>query len=963
MPGIVVLTISFILQRASQMLVKKPKKPDSPGLSRTVNQAASPRQIVYGERKVGGVIFFMHTTRNEDDPPPPGGVSTIERNKFLHMAVAYAGHEIDGYRDTVLNDEIVPLTEPGGSAFAFASSGRYHGSNNDVSRSRLALRKLAGAPDQAADPQMLAIQATFDPNFPGTLWGPEHRAREHAYVYYRFGWNIDVFPNGVPSPSEILRGKRIFDPRNSLTLWSDNAALVTRDFLLDVKYGFGADATEVDDAEVAAAANVCDEQVPVAARSAEVTGDPATDVLSAADQASGFRLYRAMVVHVSSSGTLPAPLLAATDYYVIPLGRGAWQLAADLADARAGTAITLTDAGSGTHTLAAISELRYTCDAQYDTASEREAVLRGFAGAMAGRIAFSGGQWRLFAGAWRPPTTPTLDESDLAGPVTVQWRHKRRDLFNAVKGTHVGPDSDWTEDDFPPVVNAFYQTQDNGERRWNDIELPFTASPSMAQRIAKIELERNRQQITFRARFKLTALQLIAADTVGISHARYGWTDKLFEVEEWSFVEADDGGPALVIDCTLRETAAEVYDWAAGEETARDFAPDSSLEGALEPEIPGAPLVSEALYQGREGGGVKVKAVVTWAPAEDAFRRRYELDFKLSSETDWMPGPRVAPDILTAEVLDLEAGLYDFRVRMVNSLEVASAYSETLGFEILGLSAIPADMTGLTVSAIGGLALMRFDQHPDLDVRVGGEIHWRHSPLLAGALWTESTSIGEATPGQDTVATLPLKRGTYLAKARDSSKLFSANAASAVSKAGSAVSFSGLAQVNEHPDFLGAKSGVVAQDGFLFLAGAGLVDAIPDWDAVPSIDSFGGVASAGTYSFADMIDLASVKAVRLKSTQAVGVFQPQDLFDDRSDPMDSWENFDGADAGAVADSVIYAQETDDDPAASPTWSDWQRLDLAEFEARGFRFEARLSTSDPAYNIRVSQITIDAEEVI
>jgi hypothetical protein len=37
---------------------------------------------------------------------------------------------------------------------------------------------------------------------------------------------------------------------------------------------------------------------------------------------------------------------------------------------------------------------------------------------------------------------------------------------------------------------------DGGDRRWLDIQLPFTISWSMAQRLAKIELMRRRQQGT-----------------------------------------------------------------------------------------------------------------------------------------------------------------------------------------------------------------------------------------------------------------------------------------------------------------------------------------------------------------------------------------------------------------------------------------------------------------------------------
>jgi len=56
-------------------------------------------------------------------------------------------------------------------------------------------------------------------------------------------------------------------------------------------------------------------------------------------------------VRVSSTGTLPGGLAAATDYYVIKVSSTSIKLATSEANAIAGTAINLTSVGSGTHTV------------------------------------------------------------------------------------------------------------------------------------------------------------------------------------------------------------------------------------------------------------------------------------------------------------------------------------------------------------------------------------------------------------------------------------------------------------------------------------------------------------------------------------------------------------------------------------------------------------------------------------
>lgn len=76
---------------------------------------------------------------------------------------------------------------------------------------------------------------------------------------------------------------------------------------------------------------------------------PASDTLAVASNAD--KWLTGMKVRVSSSGTLPTGLVAATDYYVIRFTATSIKLATSLANALAGTAIDITAAGSGTHTV------------------------------------------------------------------------------------------------------------------------------------------------------------------------------------------------------------------------------------------------------------------------------------------------------------------------------------------------------------------------------------------------------------------------------------------------------------------------------------------------------------------------------------------------------------------------------------------------------------------------------------
>ena len=65
----------------------------------------------------------------------------------------------------------------------------------------------------------------------------------------------------------------------------------------------------------------------------------------------------------------------------------------------------------------------------------------------------------------------------------------------------------------------------------------------------------------------------------------------------------------------------------------------------------------------------------------------------------------------------------------------------------------------------------------------------------------------------------------------------------------------------------------------------------------------------------------------------------------------------------TGNAVLRVRATQNDPnGGSPTWTDWQRLDSAEFDARGFDFELDLKREDQSYSIRVSGLDVLAEQV-
>jgi hypothetical protein len=192
--------------------------------------AALDHQIIYGEARVGGVRVY--------------DASTGQDNNNLHRIIAFAGHEIDSYQAIYLNDEIVTLDGSGN----VTSPSRYNGF--------VRIKSYFGTDTQTADIDLV----TETNGLTDGRWTPDHKLQGIAYLYARFTYSADAFPNGLPSISATIRGKKVFDPRSSTTAWSNNPALCVRDYLTS-PYGLGQPSTRVAENLIITAANICDETV------------------------------------------------------------------------------------------------------------------------------------------------------------------------------------------------------------------------------------------------------------------------------------------------------------------------------------------------------------------------------------------------------------------------------------------------------------------------------------------------------------------------------------------------------------------------------------------------------------------------------------------------------------------------------------------------------------------------------
>lgn len=215
------------------------------GLLTNTRDAAAPQDIVYGEVRKGGSITYLEATGDD--------------NEYLHMILTLAGHEISSIDQIYLNDQEVTIS----SSTNFVTTSDWV---ND-SEPKVYIRKFLGSPNQNIYSDLNGI--ANGPDWQGKDDGDDvnFRGQGVACLYVRMKYNSDVFAQGIPLVTARIKGKKVFDPRDDTTGYSANAALCIRDYLVS-KYGLDADG-EIDDTSFETAANVCDENVSLAAGGTE----------------------------------------------------------------------------------------------------------------------------------------------------------------------------------------------------------------------------------------------------------------------------------------------------------------------------------------------------------------------------------------------------------------------------------------------------------------------------------------------------------------------------------------------------------------------------------------------------------------------------------------------------------------------------------------------------------------------
>ena len=288
------------------------------------------------------------------------------------------------------------------------------------------------------------------------------------------------------------------------------------------------------------------------------------------------------------------------------------------------------------------------------------------------------------------------------------------------------------------------------------------------------------------------------------------------------------------------------------------------------------------------------------------------------------------------EILNTEAGTYNFRVFSYNALNQPSANPAVLQFSAVGQTALPEDVQNLTLEPINDEQVrLRWTQTTSVDVKFGGAVYIRHSPRTDGTgTFANSNDLIEAISGIATEVTVPAKTGEYVLKFRDLQGNFSSGETSVILNVPSLREALTLPAIREQTAFSGNKTNVTVSSNQLTLTN-------------PASNS------TGSYTFANVLNLGATFSLKINAHIKSISANVSDQFDDIVS-LDLRGNFDGAAAEKVNAALFVRTSTD-----GSNFGSYNKFQSGTFRARAFDFKCEVETTDTNENILVQELGVDA----
>lgn len=214
---------------------------------RNVNtkESTKAREIVYGEIRKGGNILWQDVAGTN--------------NKYLYQITALAHDECQSIEKVYLDRELA--WHNGTYQGIWANGNKLNIVVKDGDRAQSEISTGSSSSDTYVD--YWVNNGTY-----------KHRLQRIAYVWTRFEFDREKYPNGVPTVTALIKGRKVYDPRiyshdpddGDTWAFSNNPVLCLLDYLRSETYGAGISMDEFDESQIQDAANYCNNMVGTPSR-------------------------------------------------------------------------------------------------------------------------------------------------------------------------------------------------------------------------------------------------------------------------------------------------------------------------------------------------------------------------------------------------------------------------------------------------------------------------------------------------------------------------------------------------------------------------------------------------------------------------------------------------------------------------------------------------------------------------
>jgi hypothetical protein len=655
------------------------------GTNITTRQPAAFRQIVYGTQRLGGIKIYQSTTGSHHDQ--------------VNYVIVLAGHEcwaiqalyLDG-RKVYFNEGSSGHSVRNGWGFGGSAAGGDHiGPGGQTYNFGGLVYAEARYGDQLPGDVILGLTAN-DPKWAADGQGNSPYVGGCTYIYLKRQYSPEQFPQ-EPEIRITVMGRPVMDPRAGSKAYSANWALIANDIITDPVFGLGDDTVNQD--QLIAAANVCDEQVALAAGGTEARYECHMHYDTSVDP--GSQLDAMMP---GAAGRLSR---IGGEWYIWP---AYWQGPSFSFDQSALTGGVQWSGNRGLGDLCNRVQGTYTApNYPYNVAGNLYDSNGWYEGTIEDRFPFG----------FQPTSFPQYEQDERHGYPSNEFLNED----SRVSGVWDGA-ATYAEDVVVTYVGTIWRSAQDantgnvpalGSGAWTpysnalpkEISLQTVLSIAQAQRVAKIVLMRNRKQGSGALELGLQASRMQPLDVMNFTLPYLGWTDKVLEVVKCSPFRivggsGDGDAPTLRASFGVQETGPDVYEWSTTEELTVYDVPAGLDSASYTPAAPTNMAVtsSAATALQQPDGTLQPRARISWDTPLDGLVSQIQTQFQHLADAAWTEGPLVDVALNYAFLGGVVAGeVYNFRIRSRRPGGASSDWEVITGYTVgLVLSTLTQDGYG-----------------------------------------------------------------------------------------------------------------------------------------------------------------------------------------------------------------------------------------------------------------------------